>query len=108
MVKVINVHGHYNVPAGYGSWLNYWERKKKKTAEVCQKNGCKETDNLEGGHVYLVGDEETVYLVPICCKHNHYTLTDEYEVPEDMLLEVPEDDLERSILEDWLESIKKS
>jgi len=63
---------------------------------------------LEGGHVYKVGDEETVYLVPICHEHNHYTLTDEYEVPEDMLLEVPKEDLKREILEDWLvEIIKK-
>ncbi|MBO7617858.1 MAG: hypothetical protein J6T22_11685 [Bacteroidales bacterium] len=108
MEKVKNVQGHYNVPAGYDTWLNYWERKKKKTVKICQKNGCKETENLEGGHVHIVGDEETVYLVPICHKHNYYTFTDEYEVQEDMLLKVPEDDLKRAILEDWLEDIKKS
>lgn len=108
MIKVKNVQGHYIVPAGYESWLNYWEKKKNKTAEVCQKNGCKETEKLEGGHVNIVGEEETVYLVPICHKHNHYTLTDEYEVQEDMLLKVPKEDLKRAILEEWLEEIKKN
>ena len=108
MEKVKNVQGHYNIPAGYSSWLNYWERKMKKTAEVCQKDKCNEKENLEGGHVHIVGDEETVYLVPICYEHNLYTFTDEYEVPKDMLLKVPEEDLERAILEDWLEDIKKS
>lgn len=108
MIKVKNLQGHYNVPAGYGSWLNYWEIKKNKTVVICQKNGCNEKDGLEGGHVHIVGDEATVYLVPICHKHNHYTLTDEYEVPEEVLLKVPEEDLERAVLEEWLDDIKKS
>lgn len=108
MEKVKNVQGHYNVPVGYSSWLNYWERKMKKTVDVCQKNGCDEKEDLEGGHVQIVGDEENVYLIPICHKHNHYTFTDEYAVPKDMLLKVPEEDLERAILEDWLDEINKN
>lgn len=108
MKKVKNVQGHYTVPAGYSSWLNYWERNMTKTAVVCQKNGCKKSEDLKGGHVHFVGDEETVYLVPICHEHNHYTFTDEYLVPEDMLLEVPKEDLKRAILEEWLEEIKKN
>ena len=108
MVKVKNVQGHYNVPAGYSSWLNYWERKMNKTAVECQKNGCNEKKDLVGGHVHKVGDEDTIYLVPICQEHNHYTFTDEYEVPSDMLLEVPETDLVKDTLSDYLEEIKKS
>lgn len=109
MVKVKNVQGHYKVPSGYSSWLNYWERKMKKTAEACQKNGCEESDKdkLTGGHVYKVGDENTIFLVSICYDHNHYTFTDEYEVPDGMLLEVPKEDLVRDVLKNWLEDIKK-
>lgn len=105
MVKVKNVEGHYKVPTGYSSWLNYWERKMNKTAADCQKNGCDEKEDLVGGHVHKVGDEDTVYLVPICQEHNHYTFTDEYEVPGDMLLEVPEEDLVKDTLAEYLEDV---
>ena len=108
MVKVRNVKGHYNVPTGYSSWLNYWERKMNDKAEQCQKKGCTEKDDLVGGHVHKVGDEDTVYLVPICQEHNHYTFTDEYEVPGDMLLEVPEEDLVKDTLAEYLEDVIKS
>ena len=109
MVKVKNVQGHYKIPSGYNSWLNYWERKMNKIANACQKNRCnvKDKDKLEGGHVYKVWDENTIFLVPICYDHNHYTFTDEYEVPDDMLLEVPKEDLVRDVLKNWLEDIKK-
>lgn len=108
MVKVKNVEGHYKVPTGYSSWLNYWERKMNKKVDECQKNGCNEKEDLVGGHVHKVGDEDTVYLVPICQEHNHYTFTDEYEVPGDMLLKVPEVDLIKDTLAEYLEDIIKS
>lgn len=108
MEKVKNIQGHYRVPIGYSSWLNYWERKMNKKAVECQKNGCNEKEDLVGGHVHKVGDGDTVYLVPICQKHNHYTFTDEYEVPKDMLLKVSEEDLVREVLEDWLDEIIKN
>ena len=41
-----------------------------------------------------------VYLVPLCHEHNHYTFTEEDEVPKDMLLKVPEEDLKREILDE--------
>ena len=108
MAKVKNVEGHYKKPSGYEDWLGYWEQNIGKKVQTCQKKGCSNGGKLEGGHVHKVGDDEAVYLVPICYDHNHYTYTDVYEVPENMLLLVPKEDLVRDILEDWLIEVEKS
>lgn len=109
MVKVKNVEGHYEVPSGYDSWLDYWEKNKKEKATQCEKQGCGETGKLVGGHVHKEGDDDTVYLVPICYDHNHYTEIGYYKVPEDKLLLVPPSDLVpvKDTLDEWLGSIQK-
>lgn len=107
MVIVKNVEGQYYVPNGFSSWLNYWERNMKKTAKECEKLECGNTEDLVGGHVYKKGDTDNIYLVPICKEHNNYTFTDEYEVPENMLLLVPKEDLTRNTLGDYLNDITK-
>lgn len=104
-VKIKNVHGQFEVPPGYISWINYWERNMSKMAHSCQVCGCSETENLKGGHVHKHGDDENVYLVPICSNDNHYTVTGEFEVPEDMLLLVPKNDLKRKIVEEWMNEV---
>lgn len=107
MVKVKNVKGHFKVPVGYDSWLNYWERTMNREAKVCAKSDCNNTDNLVGGHVYKKGDSDSIYLVPLCYDHNHYTITDEYEVPADMMLPVPKEDLVRDIMEDYRATVEQ-
>lgn len=107
MVKVTNVEGHYYVAKGYESWLDYWEQNMGITASGCERKGCQNKEDIVGGHVYKGDDRENIYLVPICKDHNHYTHTEEYQVPEDKLLLVPKSDLKRQILEDWLTEIAK-
>jgi len=94
MTKVKNVKGKYKIPDGYDSWINYWEKNTKKKAAVCEKEGCGKTNNIVGGHVYKQGDNENIYLVPICHVHNSDDNNHYYNVPSDKLLLVPEEDLE--------------
>ena len=108
MVNVTNVEGHYYVPKGYDSWLDYWEQKMGEDATGCERKGCRNTDDIVGGHVYKGDDYDNIYLVPICKDHNHYIHTEKYQVPEDKLLLVPRSDLKRDILEDWLTEVGKN
>jgi len=93
MARVKNVQGkHYEIPYGFDSWLDYWETYKGEEAGKCSKYFCQK-DAVEGGHVVRVPDDGSIYLVPICYTHNHYTFTSEYYVPDSALLKVPEEDL---------------
>ncbi|MBR1400650.1 MAG: hypothetical protein IJ604_05530 [Prevotella sp.] len=88
---VRNVVGEYEVPAGYDSWLEYWKvHKPDLEAEVCCQIHCDRTD-IEGCHVYHDGHPETVFLIPLCKGHNHYTNTSAMFVLSDYLLLVPEE-----------------
>ena len=94
MAKVKNVTGkHYEVPDGYDSWLDYWEQNIGRSATKCAKLLCSIKKPLEGGHVKKVPDDGYIYLTPLCYKHNYYTYTLEYSVPEKDLLLVPDEDL---------------
>jgi len=37
-----------------GTWLNHWEKCRKKRATKCSVIGCNETENLQGTHVMSV------------------------------------------------------
>ncbi len=106
--KVKNVKGKYKVPKSYESWLEYWERNTGKRSTGCEKDGCNKTNDIVGGHVYKQGDNENIYLVPICHVHNSNDYENYYNVPSDKLLLVPKEDLERAILKEWWEEITKS
>lgn len=60
------------VPAGYSSWLNFWEKKTSLKGEKCHKVGCnnKATD---GAHVQLATGGDEWYIVPLChsCNTNY-------------------------------------
>ena len=64
--------GSRPVPAGYSSWLDYWEKKTGLKANVCLRNMCygKATD---GAHVQLVYGGDEWYIVPLChsCNMDH-------------------------------------
>ena len=91
MTKVKNVNGssRFESPAGYGSWLDYWEERSGKTARGwcatdCFVNG---RDNLVGAHVQKVnGFDNSWYIVPLCRSCNNRT--DEFYVDE-VLVPVP-------------------
>ena len=108
MTKVKNVKGKYKIPKGYDSWIDYWERNSGKTSSVCEKEGCAKTNDIVGGHVYKQGDDENIYLIPICHVHNSDDYETYYNVPSDKLLLVPKKDLEREILKEWLEEVTNS
>lgn len=85
MVKVKNASGtsRYGTPAGYNSWLEYWEKKSGKTAWRCSAIDCHLMGrmNLVGAHVKKVyGGDNHSYIVPLCKACNNRT--DEFYVDE--------------------------
>ena len=53
------------VPAGYSSWLDYWESKTGQRAGLCHRSGCYKTAT-DGAHVQLVYGGDEWYIVPLC------------------------------------------
>lgn len=70
-MKVKNLNGTgEKIPQGYSSWLEFWEKKAGKKANVCSNMTC--TGSAEvGGHVKLVGGTNKEYIVPICYSCNN-------------------------------------
>ena len=88
MIKVKNVNGssRFASPAGYDSWLEYWEDKSRKTAWRCSATDChlRGRENLIGAHVQKVyGTDKSWYIVPLCRGCN--TRTDEFYVDETLI-----------------------
>ena len=56
-------------PAGYSSWIDFWEKKTKRKTKSCLallcSNGCD-----VGGHVIVDGEGGKEYILPICQSHN--------------------------------------
>lgn len=80
MTRVKNVVGsdRFSAPAGYSSWLDYWEKKTGTKQYICGASGCSSKD-LVGAHVQKVGcPDEKWYITPICRKCNQRT--DEFDV----------------------------
>ena len=59
-----------SAPAGYSSWLDFWEKKKGQKATQCEVLGCNGSADL-GGHVYKVGETAKEYIVPMCYSCNN-------------------------------------
>lgn len=49
-VKNVNGSGRFSAPAGYRSWLDYWEKKTDSKAIFCSASNCF-GGNLVGAHV---------------------------------------------------------
>ena len=64
--------GSRPAPAGYSSWLDYWEKKTGRKAGYCHERNCfgKATD---GAHVQIVNGSDEWYIVPLChpCNLNY-------------------------------------
>lgn len=52
-------------PAGYSSWLDYWEKKSGRRAGICHRDGCMSMAT-DGAHVQLVSGGDEWYIVPLC------------------------------------------
>ena len=88
MIKVKNVNGsgRYVSPAGYSTWLDYWEAHSGKTASRCSATDCHKLgrSNLVGAHVQKVyGSDNNWYIVPLCRGCN--TRIDEFYVDETLV-----------------------
>lgn len=74
LYKVHNIReGERPHPAGYNSWIDYWEKRSGQAAGNCHKR--RETcpnESEDGTHVQLTAEYEdaTWYVVPMCHHHN--------------------------------------
>ncbi len=57
-------------PAGYKSWLDFWEKKKGTRSTKCEVLLCKGTPDL-GGHVIKAGEGNKEYILPMCSSCNN-------------------------------------
>ena len=57
--------GSRPAPAGYSSWLDYWEKKTGLKADTCHRVDCYRTAT-DGAHVQLVNGDNEWYIVPLC------------------------------------------
>ncbi len=89
MAYVKNIHGSSdnNPPAGYRSWMDFWEKKKMRTASSCSCITCARNAEV-GGHVKKEYGSNRWYIVPLCYYHNNPSITYSYEVRDIDLLEV--------------------
>ena len=71
-------------PAGYDSWLDFWEKKKGKKATTCEVLWCKGQPDL-GGHVIKAGEGSKEYILPMCSSCNNK--------PEDQVFKAWDTDL---------------
>ena len=74
-------------PSGCSSWLDFWEQKKGKKADVCEAYGCKGDPDV-GGHVIKAGEGGKEYILPICYSHNNMSETEVYKAWENDLIPV--------------------
>jgi hypothetical protein len=72
-VKNVVGSSRFSKPAGYSSWLEYWEDKTGQTANYCSADNCCGTD-LVGAHVQKAySDDKSWYIVPLCSSCNQRT-----------------------------------
>lgn len=80
MINVVNAVGTSDLkcPSECKSWLDFWEKKTKRSASYCRRCSSNFKD-LCGGHVQLVEKRvdghwyrlSNLYITPICAKCNH-------------------------------------
>jgi len=88
-IKVKNKNGtaDKNPPAGYTSWLDFWEKKKGKKATTCEALSCDRNADV-GGHIIKSGEGGKEYILPICYSHNNKPDNEEYQAWENDLVPV--------------------
>ena len=88
-IKVKNKKGTASKtpPAGYSSWLDFWESKKGKKADGCEVYGCNGKADL-GGHVIKSGEVSKEYILPMCYTCNNKPDYEEFEAWENDLVSV--------------------
>lgn len=98
-VKVKNIHGtskeRYaeSYPKEYNSWIDYWKNKCDYSCpSFCTNNECT-NDVKVGAHVIKekCENDRRWYIVPLCNKCNHPNNEDFFEVDEDYLVPVSEE-----------------
>lgn len=80
VIKVKNKKGTSDKtpPDGYGSWLDFWEKKKGKKATQCEAWQCSGKPDV-GGHVIKSGEGNTEYILPLCYDCNNKPEGEEFE-----------------------------
>lgn len=81
-IKNLNGTSDNKIPAGYSSWIDFWEKKSGKKAGECGRRGChkKATD---GAHVQKAdSDNRNWYIVPLCHECNMKPSSEEFYVDE--------------------------
>lgn len=74
-VKNVSGSSRFPAPAGYSSWLKYWEKQTGESTYFCSADGCLGT-NLVGAHVQKAySDDKKWYIVPLCTSCNQRTDT---------------------------------
>ena len=77
-VKNVIGSGRFSAPAGYRSWLDYWEKKTGSKAFFCSASNCF-SSNLVGAHVQKANSTDNRwYIIPLCSSCNQRT--DTFEV----------------------------
>jgi len=76
-------------PAGFLSWLDFWEKKKDKQANKFEAMLCSEKADL-GGHIIKAGEGGKEYILPICYKHNSKSNEEIYQAWDTDLVPVSE------------------
>lgn len=82
-----------DVPAGYESWLDYWEKKKGLPTGYCRNCRCcgkhfNSNSDLVGGHVRSVYTNN-LYITPLCYECNKPENTRNFSVEETDLVRAP-------------------
>lgn len=71
-VKNVNSSGRYSAPAGYSSWLDYWNQHASYKAYRCGATDCHHCGDLIGAHVQKgYNTDQKWYIVSLCCSCNH-------------------------------------
>ncbi|MDD3171765.1 MAG: hypothetical protein PHO86_05540 [Bacilli bacterium] len=71
-VQNLNGTGNNDVPNGYTSWLDFWEKKANKKVGYCHAVNCSAKAEV-GAHVKIVGETNVQYIVPLCKGCNNGT-----------------------------------
>ncbi len=86
-VEIKNRQGVFDKrpPAGYISWLGFWEKKKKRRARDCEVKTCNGNADI-GGQVVKTGETNKGYILPLCANHNSKSGDEFFEAWENDLV----------------------
>jgi len=83
-VKNVNGSSRFPAPAGYSSWLDYWNQNASHRAFRCGATDCHHRGDLVGAHVQKANStDQKWYIVPLCASCNHRT--DIFDVDEELV-----------------------